>query len=462
MCDEYLILHPENGGALQLLSSVFLAGKEKDFMEYPNNFTEKNRWIIKVFILIRKFFHSIAKPMAKMGFCVEFILNLLSDNGGITGLLRRLLRGEGVIKPKRGTENFISFIGHLDERLDLNIDGDGAENIIKLGSRRCADICIMASKIAYENESVIRNVVTKRWKMHFVEFFNCWNDFLKTKSTQAFIFCDKAEDANVVVIAFRGTEPFEADNWSTDFDISWFKMEPIGRTHLGFLEAMGLANRSDKQVAEFHLKHNAINHGWPENVPEDPEKPLAYYAIRNRLLKLLEEHKNAKYIVTGHSLGGALAVLFPAILLLHRRKRLLDRMLGVYTFGQPRVGDEQMGNYMNKNINKPETRYFRVVYCNDMVPRLPCDNKMFMFKHFGACIYYDSCYREKTLEEEPNRNFSMIHYIPNSINAIWELIHSLIMGYTKGKDFREGWCGIVFRFVGIVLPGISAHSPANY
>ncbi|XP_059074644.1 triacylglycerol lipase OBL1-like [Cryptomeria japonica] len=457
MRNERLILHPENAGTIRLLS-LFLSGNDHGFKEYLEDSMPQNRWIIKITMLVIKIFHSVAKPMARIGSYIEFILNLLTNNGEFTGITCRLLRGDHVEMPKRGTENFISFIGHLDGSLDLD---HSTENIIKSGSRYCADISMMASKIAYENESVIRNVVIKRWKIHFVEFFNCWNQFLKKKSTEAFIFCDKTENTKLMVIAFRGTEPFDATDWSTDFDISLYKVEPIGRIHLGFLEAMGIADRSDEQVAQFHLKPNSSN-GWPDNLSKDHEKPLAYHAIRGTLKKLLEEHKDAKFIVTGHSLGGALAILFPAILLLHNQKKLLEKLFAVYTFGQPRVGDEDMGNYMNKNINQPQPRYFRVVYCNDMIPRLPYDDKEFLFKHFGACIYYSSCYKQKTLKEEPNRNFSAFYCISNFINAIWELMQSIIIGHTNGKDFREGWLGMVFRCVGIVLPGISAHSPVNY
>jgi hypothetical protein len=48
------------------------------------------------------------------------------------------------------------------------------------------------------------------------------------------------------------------------------------------------------------------------------------------------------------------------------------------------------------------------------------------------------------------------------ITAMWELVHSLIMRYTKGEDFHEGWFALLFRFMGIFLPGISAHNPLNY
>ena len=102
-------------------------------------------------------------------------------------------------------------------------------------------------------------------------------------------------------------------------------------------------------------------------------------------------------MVTGHSLGGALAVLFQAILFMHKEETLLEKLLAVYTFGQPRVGDEVFAKFMNKNLNDPVPRYFRIVYCNDLVPRLPFDDDIFQYKHFGVCLYYNSCYHEKVL-----------------------------------------------------------------
>jgi hypothetical protein len=484
MGNDYIILRPENGGILDVLRFLFLSPRELPFIEHPELVegradTIYRRWIITVSILVRKFLHLVAKPMALVGFCIEFMLNLLSDNRGIQGIIFRVLTGRGIIIPERNSETFISAIGHLDPRLDLVktetnslvqhvLNGDyssGMSSFIQVGSRSCADVCMMASKLAYENEFFIRNVIADRWKMHFVEFLNCWNHSLEKKSTKAFIFCDKPVDAKLVVVAFRGTEPFDADDWSTDFDFSWYQMDPIGKVHAGFLEAMGLADRSNEQIFKTHLEPKADHDNaglTDEYATEDEEKAVAYYSIRRKLSRLLEEHKDAKFIVTGHSLGGALAILFPAILLLHKKTELMEKLLAVYTFGQPRIGDKEFGEFMNMKLNKPVTRYLRVVYCNDIVPRMPYDDKLFLFKHFGMCLYYNSCYREKTVEEEPNRNFSVSYFIPNMINATWELVHSLIMGYTRGEDFKEGWFSLLFRFMGIFLPGISAHSPVNY
>lgn len=69
----------------------------------------------------------------------------------------------------------------------------------------------------------------------------------------------------------------------------------------------------------------------------------------------------------------------------------------------------------------------------------------------------------KITKEEPNRNLLGLRFlIPLYLNAAWELIRSLTMGYTYGPEYQEGWFSILLRMIGLVLPGISAHSPRNY
>ncbi|KAI3871245.1 hypothetical protein MKW98_015145 [Papaver atlanticum] len=499
---------------------------------------DDHRLVIIISIIVRKIIGVLGKPMEWMGYLVELLLNLLSLNGGsIFSLLTAFLNGSSIInlhlilfrfsiilffkfgfivtifagkvvRPQRNSETFVSAIGHLDGRIDLynklpssthddpllsstdaNGNGNGemikndkkASNIFDLGDDRCLmDLCMMASKLAYENAKVVRNIVVHHWKMHFVEFFNGWNDFQKEKSTQVFILCDKPVDANLILISFRGTEPFDADDWSTDFDYSWYDIPKLGKVHMGFLEALGLGNRD--QITTFHNHLQAVGgrggYNSKTSFPDEHTKSdatgkkrllpemselTAYYAVRTRLKELLDEHKNAKFLVTGHSLGGALAVLFPSVLVLHEEMEMMNRLLCVYTFGQPRIGDRQLGRYMEAHLNYPTPRYFRVVYCNDLVPRLPYDNNTFLFKHFGPCLYYNSLYIEKEVEEEPNPNFYGIKFlIPEYLNAAWELVRSLTMGYTHGPEYKEGWFCILLRLMGLALPGISAHCPADY
>ncbi|PWA91722.1 alpha/beta-Hydrolases superfamily protein [Artemisia annua] len=290
--------------------------------------------------------------------------------------------------------------------------------------------------------------------MEFIGFYKFWNDYRNQFTTYATMFQDTS-DPNLIVVAFRGTGPFNADDWITDVDISWYELKdtktskPIGQIHGGFMKALGLQK----------IK------GWPKEL-ENPtdEHPFAYYTIREKLKEILEKKENAKFIVTGHSLGGALAILFAGVLGLHEETWLLKRLEGVYTFGQPRVGDECFGKYMMKMIEDNHLGYFRYVYSNDLVPRLPYDNRALFFKHFGPSLYFDSFYNGKVLKEEPNKNyFSLVWVIPKYINACWEIIRSFILPYWKGKEYREEHIEKLYRLVvGLVIPGLAAHGCKDY
>ncbi|KAJ3696211.1 hypothetical protein LUZ60_001588 [Juncus effusus] len=466
---DYLILRSDKASVREL--ALFYAtgrnaGKVLEAGPEPLSgaqFDRDYRLIIVISIILCRIVAFFRKPLEIFGLLLEFFLNFWSLNGGgLFEIITNVLTGK-IVVPQRGSATYFSISGHIDTRLDLHKFHNEStkeeiqemmQNPSKMEGRALMDLCAMASKLAYENANVVNNVVTNQWKMHFVEFFNCWNEYQKQRSTQVFILCDKPFDANLILITFRGTEPFDSDDWITDLDYSWFQIPQLGKIHMGFLEALGLGSRSQIPALESHLQNPALS---------SVDNLIAYYAVRNKLKTLLKNNKNAKFIITGHSLGGALAILFPAILLYHEEMEIMERMECVYTFGQPRVGNEELERFMREKLSSPVEKYFRVVYCNDVVPRLPFDDRVFLFKHFGTCLYYDSLYVEKKMREEPNSNyFGMRYILPIYFNAGWELMRGFIMKYVYGDEYKETWVSILFRVFGLIMPGISEHLPINY
>lgn len=159
------------------------------------------------------------------------------------------------------------------------------------------------------------------------------------------MFRDKTVDPNLIVVAFRGTHPFDADAYQTDVDISWYQFAGVGKIHSGFMKALGLQRST----------------GWPQNL-SPANKSFAYYTIREKMKALINENGDARFVLTGHSLGGALAILFAGVLAIHEEESLLRKLEGVYTFGQPRVGDEQFGEYMKSKLREHGVKYYRYFY----------------------------------------------------------------------------------------------------
>ncbi|TXG59428.1 hypothetical protein EZV62_014001 [Acer yangbiense] len=453
--DNYMILRPEKVSLCDLIGILVSRNIASKACVVPTNPREENfkvRWFMVMSLSGQKLLQFFSGLMSKFGSALETWLNILSSNHNLGLLLLRFLQGCiiylfftcKVVVPKKTGDNFLSVIGHLDKRVELD------KNIKHGDCRYYAMLCAMASKFSYENKAVVEKTVQDCWKMELLGFYEFWNDYQKKRTTQAFMFQDKISDPDTIIIAFRGTEPFDADAWCTDIDLPWYDEFDMGKIHGGFMKALGLV----------------INRGWPKEYEQDSEKPLAYYTLREELKKFLKQNSRTKFILTGHSLGGALAILFPAILAFHEETQLLERLEGVYTFGQPRVGDEKFKNFMENQLDKYYNfKYLRFVYCNDLIPRLPHDDSTFLFKHFGTCLYYNSCYRGEIVEEEPDKNYVFLRAmktIQRFLNACWELLRSFMIPYMEGSDFAETGFLKFARFLGLVFHGLAAHNPQDY
>lgn len=89
-----------------------------------------------------------------------------------------------------------------------------------------------------------------------------------------------------------------------------------------------------------------------------------YKTIRSIIHLIVKQHaKETKIIVTGHSLGGALATLCAVDI----QFNFLDKFVECVTFGSPRVGNKAFAESFNKRI--PSS--FRYVNGQDIVCKVP-------------------------------------------------------------------------------------------
>ncbi|KAJ6827423.1 uncharacterized protein M6B38_368230 [Iris pallida] len=438
---DYLVLKPEettNEELFRLLRDGNIGAIES--IGCPDGTVvddDKRRRMIFISIVLQKIILSVAKPGGTTNMMV--LMNLLAEHG-IPKLIWDHFTGQ-LKMPDPNSMDFKSPFAFIDTRVKLE------KNIKPGDSAYYAHLSVMASKLAYENEARIKSIVRGYWDMEFLGFYNCWEDFQDSFCTQAFMMSDKpveSGDAELVVVAFRGTD--DAYDACTDIDFSFYEIPGVGRVHGGFMKALGLQKD-----------------GLPKEIVQDPQTPYAYYVIRERLRSILEKNPKAQVVVTGHSLGGALSALFPVVLKLHGEDGILERIKGVYTFGQPRVGDGQLGKFAESILDSPKRRYFRFVYSNDLVPRVPFDDNTWLFKHFGKCLYYDSMYRGQEVHEEPNENyFASEYFIPKHLDATWELARSFGIGHVRGPDYHESLMMRMMRAMGLLIPGLPCHSPQDY
>ena len=163
--------------------------------------------------------------------------------------------------------------------------------------------------------------------------------------TQAFLTRMTAVDrAPMLVLAFRGTEPKKPTDIKTDL-----KAKPIVLGNLG-----GPGGSIFVKPGEVNETHRT----WPK-VKVHPGFWQAFEAVRQPLTKILDEpeYRDLPLYITGHSLGGALAVVATYVL-------EDDRIAACYTFGGPRVGNLQFGQRIKPPV-------YRVVNASDIVARVP-------------------------------------------------------------------------------------------
>ena len=89
--------------------------------------------------------------------------------------------------------------------------------------------------------------------------------------------------------------------------------------------------------------------------------------IRSELRTLIHAFPRAEILVTGHSLGGALATIAAADL---RGSLRVANRIRLMTFGSPRVGDDNFSDWLFSQFTN-RNDLIRVTHADDPVVRVP-------------------------------------------------------------------------------------------
>ena len=187
---------------------------------------------------------------------------------------------------------------------------------------------------------------TSNWDCSTCDDVNTLYSVIENKGSQAIVGYNEPNDA--IFVAFRGSENIQ--NWINNIRIS--KVNPYPEF-------------ADISVEKgFYVSYQNI-------------KPQ----IESNVRVLSEKHNTNSIMVTGHSLGGAMASLM-----------VFDVLNGVYdnvnllpffTFGSPRVGNNEFVSKMNSY----KSQMFRVTHYYDIVPHVP--EEVLGYLHIPNEVWYN-------------------------------------------------------------------------
>lgn len=119
-----------------------------------------------------------------------------------------------------------------------------------------------------------------------------------------------------------------------------------------------------------------VHHGFYEAYNDVSQK------FRDEVSSLMSQHPTARVLVTGHSLGAALATLC-AVDFVRNVPGIKDK-IDLYNFGCPRIGTPEWADYVRDIL--PGSNHFRVTHANDLVPHTPPQS--IGFTHEGTEVWY--------------------------------------------------------------------------
>ncbi|WP_088072094.1 lipase family protein [Gottfriedia luciferensis] len=231
---------------------------------------------------------------------------------------------------------------------------------------------ILLAAMCYQSNQLIESenmILPKNFKLRHLIYA-----YAGVEEPEAEVFGFLAESKDEIVIAFRGTDSFKDNESDQDlYQVDYPFAENVGKTHRGFT--------------------------------------CIYQSARNELMKeLMKLSTDKRVLITGYSLGGALAVLSSFDIAVNTD----FNHPFVYTFGSPRVADPEFAYRFDQRV-KNSARIFNV---HDIIPTLPAEAYPPPFTAKG--LYYRHVNNNYPVSFQLN-SIARNHYISCYFNTLSKL-----------------------------------------
>ncbi|MDJ0531254.1 MAG: DUF2974 domain-containing protein [Xenococcaceae cyanobacterium MO_207.B15] len=299
-----------------------------------------------------------------------------------------------------------------------------------------ASLLSRAAQLCYEDEQYIRDWVFQ-WIRSSI-YTNQENDdpIINTVFKEVIDFLQKEKESLDIL---EGKKPYE------ELSIEFFDHNETNT----FAVAFTLPLEDQKRVTIVAFRGSVNIQNWITNVQtrlkslsEDSDKKdrsaykqpgkkvevhrgflKSWRKIKDQVFEFVDKEDPDSIFLTGHSLGGAIAV----IAAVDFSTKYKDKLRGVYTFGQPRVGNWAFAKYFKEKLEVP---MFRFVNNSDFVPRIPTLLGKFKYARNIGKWYYFSAFGT-LLSEDDNKLWFVL--VRDRIIGSYQFL----INFVSGQNIRE-------------------------
>lgn len=223
-----------------------------------------------------------------------------------------------------------------------------------------------------------------------------------------------------VTLTFRGTDNdlAFATNWKANINVI---------KSAATLPSQIKGEIPGQQTVNIHSGYYKYLFGKNSGAPGDPSSSR-FDEVWDVLRPILRANRGYKLYVTGHSLGGALAII-TSFCLACDRSNLIPKPVTCISFGAPRVGDLHFMRSIRTLEQTRYLRYCRVVNDNDVITSIP----ILQYHHAGVQV---RLFRSR--KRSPDISYPKAGSLPTAVQGLWgnSLLNNLNTRYDH-SDYRE-------------------------